>query len=267
MVQIRESVFTVSRAVLFLCVIQLHPILWAQETEGNSTGTAQPVPRSRTIRTPPEGGRSVPSPQRMATPPPSAVVNLPGEIAPARFEVAVYEVRLPEARVTQIEAPALEAKAATVESLAKALAEFGDTHLLYKIDQSVNLHGETIRMGTQKPVITGTRMVPSGGAINSVTYQEVGLIVKLAAALPAPESARGNLVVQLDFELSVPAESGVEIAPSVSASETRQLQLSHGAAPRNGRPVVLLSVNAGTGDKEVLPTAYVIRYVFHEPVE
>ena len=96
---------------------------------------------------------------------------------------------------------------------------------------------------------------------------EVGLIVKLAAALPPPESARGSMVVQLNFELSVPAESGVEIAPSVPAFETRQLQLSHGAAPRNGRPVVLLSVNAGTGDEDVSPTAYVIRYVFHEPAD
>ncbi|MCP5519977.1 MAG: hypothetical protein H7A46_00345 [Verrucomicrobiales bacterium] len=195
---------------------------------------------------------------------PASVLSPPTKIAPARFETTVYEVRLPRARISQLEAPALESKAATAGSLAKALGEFGDTQVLYKVDQTVNLCGETIRLGTQKPVIAGTRVMPTGQAINTVTYQEVGLIVKLAANPPPVHADRGSFPVQLEFELSVLEESGIEIAPSVPAFQTKQLQLSHGAAPHFGKAVVLLSVSAGTGSDQVFPTAYVIRYVFHK---
>jgi hypothetical protein len=188
----------------------------------------------------------------------------PTEVAPARFEATVFELQLPNAREAEFEVPALEGRAATAADLAKALAEFGETKVLYKVDQTVNLCGESITMGSREPMVTGSRQTGSGGAINSVTYQEVGLIVSLAASPAASDAPRTNLVVQVSFELSALADSGIEIAPSVKASRIRNLQLSHSETPRYGRPVVLLSASAPPGADQEYLTAYVVRYVFRE---
>jgi multidrug efflux pump subunit AcrA (membrane-fusion protein) len=57
---------------------------------------------------------------------------------------SVYEVQVPENRVADLDARSLESKAATAQSLAKALAEIGQTKVLCKVDQTVNLFGESI---------------------------------------------------------------------------------------------------------------------------
>ncbi len=202
--------------------------------------------------------------ERMLSRPPMAA-RPPAEVAPARFEATVFEVEVPEARIVELDAKALEAKAATAQDLAKALAEFGKTKVLHKIDQTVNLYGESILLGTHEPMITGTRQMESGRGFNSVTYQEVGLVVNFAASPPPPESPRKDLNVQVNFNLSTMADSGVELSPGLKASSIRSVQFSQTGTPRFGRPSVLLNVSAASGgDNKALPTAYVVRYVLNE---
>lgn len=270
----RNRTRAVSRILAGLTAVLLLPNLRPQEAappaESNSPrpvgipGGATPPGRTRPLRAAPGEGFSQPLPERLGSRYPASGLRPPSEVAPARFEAAVYEVRVPEARLAELEAPALEARAATVPDLAKALGEFGETRLLYKLDQTVNLYGESIVMGSQEPMVTGSRRMDSGPAINTVTYQEVGLIVKLAADPPAPDAPRKEPAVQVNFELSAMTDSGVEIAPSVKAQRIRNLQLSHSETPRFGRPMVLLHVAAAPGNAEAPPTAYVIRYVFRE---
>lgn len=192
----------------------------------------------------------------MPAPPP------PTEIAPARFEATVYEVQIPGDRIADLEAPTLEAKASTVQGLGKALQSFGSPKVLYKIDQVVNLYAESITLGTSEPMVTGSRRMDSGSAINSITYQQVGLIVNLSASSPPKDPPGKDLAVQVKFELSALAESGVELAPQVRANSIRSVQLSHSETPRFGNPVVLLNVCALSGSDQAV--AYVIRYRFSE---
>jgi hypothetical protein len=97
----------------------------------------------------------------------------PTEVAPARFEATVFEVQIPENRIADLDAQSLENQAGTAQSLVKALAEFGPTKTLYKVDQTVNLFGESITLGTSQPMVTGTRMTDSGQVNNSITYCRV----------------------------------------------------------------------------------------------
>ena len=199
------------------------------------------------------GPRGMPS----AMPPPT-------EVAPARFEATVFEVQIPENRIADLDAQALENKAGTGQSLAKALADFGPTKALYKVDQTVNLFGESITLGTSQPMVTGTRMTESGQTINSITYQQVGLVINLSANPAPPDATKKIPDTQVDFHLAVLTDSGVELAPKVKASSTRNVELSHSETPKFGRACVLLNVSAATGSAATPATAYVVRYVFSE---
>jgi hypothetical protein len=134
-------------------------------TEGPAGKAAPPAGRARFGGALPERVSSRPAPPA------------PVDIAPARFEAVVYEVEVPENRIADLDAQALEAKAATVRDLATALETFGRAKILYKIDQTANLYGETITLTTTEPMITATRQMDAGGSIN----QQVGLIVNLLA--------------------------------------------------------------------------------------
>ena len=228
----------------------------------NGERATPPPGRVRAARLPAGGGippRAPTFPLSRSTP-----TRAPSDIALARFEAIVFEVQLPENRVAELDLQALEGKAATAQDLGQALQAFGKTRVLHKIDQPVNLYGETITLGSSTPMVTGSRMTDGGTAINSISYQQVGLVINLAASVPPPESSRAGLDVQFTLELSAAAESGVEIAPKVPAVSIRNLQLTHSETIRMGKPQILLNVSAPPAGEKGLPTAYVVRYAFGE---
>ena len=171
---------------------------------------------------------------------------------------------MPEDRIASLDARVLEAKAATAPALAKALAEFGQTRVLYKVDQTVNLFGERITLSENEPMVTGSRMNASGDAINSVSYQNVGLKIDISASVPAADAKRKEPNTQVIFNLAAFEESNVELAPKVRAKSVRTIDLSHSEVPRFGQPCVQFNLSAGTGAPGAQATAYVIRYVFSE---
>jgi beta-lactamase regulating signal transducer with metallopeptidase domain len=209
----------------------------------------------------------------------------PTNVAPARFEATIYEVAVPENRITDLDAVKLESAAATPQALATALSDFGSPKILYKVDQTVNLYGENITLGSQEPMVTGTRINADGKAINTISYQNVGLITRISAAAPRdgsghPQTSTVHLYtndhpvakvtygqntepdVQLNFQLSAMADSGVELASGVKANRIRSLSLSQSGTPKFGKPSVLVTVSApGSGEKSP-STAYIVRYRF-----
>jgi hypothetical protein len=229
-----------------------------------ATGQAPSPGRTRTVRMSPEEYQATRSGERMPLRPQPPALRPSTEVAPARLEVTVYEVPVPENRIMELEAPALEAKAATPQDLAKALEAFGKPKVLYKIDQAVNLYGESIMLGTREPMVTGSRRTDVGTTISTITYQQVGLLVNLAATPQPKDAPPKELNVQVNIDLSVLADSGIEIAPQVNATRVRSLQLSHSETPRFGKPWVLLNVSAPPAGDKVPPVAYVVRYVFRE---
>ena len=215
----------------------------------------------RTVRNV-DGERTVPltaerAPSRLGPTPPRP----PSEVAPARFEATVFEVQISNESIHNINVPSLEAKAGTPQALNKALDEYGKAKVLYKIDQVVNLFGENITLGTQEPVIANSRANISGGVINSVTYQQVGLIISISANRIPKKSDDTDLCMQMNLELSAPFESSIEISPQMKATSTRNISLSHSEIPQYGKPLVLLNICVPGSEKES-PVAYVVRYIF-----
>jgi beta-lactamase regulating signal transducer with metallopeptidase domain len=194
-----------------------------------------------------------------------SVYHPPTNVAPVRFEATVYELEIPENRIADLDAAKLESAAATPQSLTGALAAFGAPKVLYKVDQTVNLYGERITLGTQEPMVTGASMNAQGMRVNSITYTSVGLITSIAAAAPRGGSRSAEPDVQLNFHLSAIAPSVVEIADGVPASRIRTVALSQSGTPKFGKPSVLVTVSAAGAGEKSLPVAYIVRYQFTQP--
>ncbi len=231
----------------------------AQVNPGPAPGPADAQPRFRNRPVP--GGTAIPG---IAPSPgaPAPNARLPLDVAPARFEAAVYELRVAEDQLASLDAQSLENKAASAQSLAQALSRLGQTRILYKVDQTVNLYGENILLGSSEPMVTGTRALESGKFVNSITYQQVGLRISIVSVLLPPNENHKGMETQLSLQLSVLADSGVELAPDLKASRIRNVDLSHSENPRFGRPSVQLSVWPASGTNAAM--AYVVRYVFSE---
>ena len=189
----------------------------------------------------------------------------PTNVAPARFEATVYELEVPENRIADLDAAKLESTAATPQALAAALGAFGTPKILYKVDQTVNLYGENITLGTQEPMITGTSQRANGGPVNTISYTSMGLITRISAPAPPDNSKRGDPNVQLNFILSVMAESGVAISDNAIANRIHTIQLSQSGTPKFGKPSVLVTVNAASPGEKSRPVAYIVRYLFTQP--
>ena len=193
-----------------------------------------------------------------STPPPT-------NVAPARFEATVYELEIPENRIADLDAAKLESSAATPQSLTGALRAFGTPKVLYKVDQTVNLYGENITLGTQEPTVSGTSMNARGMRVNSIMFQNVGLVTRIAAAVPLIAGRIADLKVQLNFQLSVIAPSNVELSDGVPATSVRTVALSQSGTPKFGTPSVLVTVSAAAAGEKSPPVAYIIRYQFTQP--
>jgi hypothetical protein len=176
----------------------------------------------------------------------------PTEAAPARFEATVYEVRAAEDRIASLDARALEAKAGTAQALTKALAEFGQTKVLYKVDQTVNLFGDRIALTDNEPMVTGPRI------------RNVGLRIDISASAPASDGKRKVPNTQVVFHLATLDDRSFELEPTARVKPVRIINLRHSEVPRFGQPCVQLNVSAGTGEPAAQATACVVRYVFSE---
>ncbi len=190
----------------------------------------------------------------------------PDQVLSARFQATVFEVQAPEDRLKGLDAKALTAKAATVEKLLSALSAVGTVRVLHRVDQPVNVCSEQITLGGSEPVVMGARISPAGQVIKSVTYHEVGFIVRLKAPPPAKPADPKGTVVTMAVQLAALAPSETEIAPGVKAAATRNVSLNHSEPLTFGRPVVMVSASATAVGAEAPSAAYVIRYVFSPPV-
>ena len=214
-------------------------------------------PERPMVRMAPEG-----APRLMRGPVDAA--KAPTDILPARFEATVYEVQVPADRAGKLDSAALAAKAADPDGLRAALAEFGPTKVLYRVDQPVNLYSERIMIGSTEPMVTATRKTDTGQSINTVQYQNVGLTIAISGSQPPKESGRKGLDVQMMIQLAALSDSAVEIGTGVKASVIRTISIDHGEPVQYGRPLVMLNVTYPAKDEKGNAHAYVIRYVFNE---
>jgi hypothetical protein len=187
----------------------------------------------------------------------------PAKVLTAHFQATIYEVEAVAERLSAVDGKALAKKATSAEGLLGALSSVGTTRILYRFDQPVNVFGETLRIGSSEPVVTGTRTSSGGQTINQVTYQQVGAIIHLSAWPPPREAKRKDPEVKVSAELAVLAASDVELAPGRKVTSTRSLSLQNTGQLEFGEPQVMLAVSSTSTDQQRRPAMYVIRYVFN----
>lgn len=205
-------------------------------------------------------------------------MQLSSEILPAQFQATVYEVQAPADRLGTLDAKALTSQAATPETLFSALAQTGKTRLLYRLEQPVNVFSTMITIGSSEPVIVGTRTIPTGQSINNISYQNVGVIVRLSAQGPPKDENGAAPIVTTAIRLSVLGPGDNEIAPGRKASAARAMSLEGSEALELNQPRVLLAIStnafssirtsadrSGRTPTPIAPVGYVVRYQFGPP--
>jgi len=234
------------------------------EAKPESPAAAPPAERPAG-RMPPEGGpRLTRGSMGPGSPLGGAPAKAPTDVLPARFEATVYEVQVPADRAGKIDAAALSAKAANADDLCKALAEFGPAKILYRVDQPVNVYSERIVISSVEPMVTNTRLSENGAKINTVQYQNVGLVIVLSGSQPPKDSGRKGPDVQMMIELAALGDSAAEVAAGVKVLAVRRVSIEHSEPFQYGRPLVMLNVTYPAKDEKGNAYACVIRYVFNE---
>ena len=189
---------------------------------------------------------------------------IPADASSARFQAVVFEVKIPDNRIAAFDAQRIGNQTRTAEDFEKTLRTFGDVKTLYRVDQTVSLReADRIVISEKVPVVTARRQTPGGQGINTVQYQDVGVIFQLAA--PSKDAAAGS-GHPLDVELAVATDGAAEITPGISSKNFRNIQLSCGPLTEFGKPYAAASIDSAAREKGQTPTAYVCRVVL-DPVQ
>ena len=192
---------------------------------------------------------------------PHAGPPAPAEGYTCPLAATIYEVHLPSESALGLDAAGLARAAGNPADLQKTLATLGEAKVLYRVDESVRLSGDRIQIGSRVPMVVGTGRTGPGGAAGTVQYQSVGAILKVAGQ-PAPD---GDITAKLELEISALTESAVEISPNTPARVRRKVEMAHNGPVTPGRPVVLVSADAGSPDAKGRAVAYIARIVLGAP--
>jgi hypothetical protein len=197
----------------------------------------------------------------------------------AQFQATVYEVRAPAERIAGFEERSLTDHAATADALLTALARTGEARVLYRTDQPVNVFSTMTTIGSSEPVVTGSRTTVATNRINSIGYQNVGLVVRLSAQPPPRGESNPAPNVNMAVKLSVLYPGENELAPGQKETVARSVTLGHSEVLAFNRPRVLLAISSNVlslarvstkrganAEKSAAPIAYVIRYQFGSPL-
>jgi beta-lactamase regulating signal transducer with metallopeptidase domain len=179
-----------------------------------------------------------------------------GEGPTCTFDATVYDVRIPVDKIGKLDVEALAKSAESAEAFEKTLASLGTTKPMYRASQSVRLAGDTITIGSQVPVVTNTRVTDKGQAINTVQYSSVGAVFSLAGKATD---------LDLGIQVSSASDAGAAVSDKVTAPVMRRVTLSHKGPFQPRKPLVLVSVDGDSPDKEGKAVAYIGRIILGEP--
>jgi hypothetical protein len=184
---------------------------------------------------------------------------IPADAGSARFRAMVFEVKMPENRIAPFDAQRIGVGSKTAEDFEKALKRFGEVKVLYQVDQAVSLkEAAKIVISDKIPVVTARRVAAGGQMVDSVQYQNVGVIFQIAEPTKDVAAGRGH---QLDVELAVATDSPVEITPRFAPKNFRNVQMSCGALTEFRKPYVAAGIDSAAREKDQMSAAYVCRVV------
>lgn len=184
-----------------------------------------------------------------------------GEGPTCTFDVTIYDVRLPVEQIGKLDVDALANASQTAEAFEKALAALGTARPMYRVNQSVRLSGDTVNIGSEVPMVTNTRLTDKGQSINSVQYQNVGAIFRIAGQSEGGE----GVDLDLSIEVSSSSDTGTAISDKVNAILMRRSTMSHKGPVKPKKPFVIVSVDANSVDKDGKAVACIGRITLGEP--
>jgi hypothetical protein len=209
-----------------------------------TTRPAMPVPRF--------GGRGFPG-----------GAPAPGEGPTCTLDATIYDVRIPVDQIGKLDVDALAKAAESADAFEKALAALGTARPMYRANQSVRLAGDTITIGSEVPIVTNTRVTDKGQTVNTVQYASTGALFSIAGK--AAGAAGGGGEVDLNIQVSSSGDASAAISDKVKAPLMRRATLSHKGPFEARKPFVVVSVDAGSADKDGKAVAYIGRVTLGEP--
>jgi hypothetical protein len=209
-------------------------------------------PTTRPITAPRFGGRGFPG----GTP-------APGEGPTCTLDATIYDVRIPVDQIGKLDVDALAKAAESADAFEKALAALGTARPMYRANQSVRLAGDTITIGSEVPIVTNSRVTDKGQTVNTVQYASTGALFSIAGK--AAGAAGGGGEVDLNIQVSSSGDVSAAISDKVKAPLMRRATLSHKGPFEARKPFVVLSVDAGSADKDGKAVAYIGRVTLGEP--
>jgi beta-lactamase regulating signal transducer with metallopeptidase domain len=177
------------------------------------------------------------------------------------LDATIYDVRIPVDQIGKLDVDALAKAAQTADEFEKALAALGTARPMYRATQSVRLGGDTITIGSEVPIVTNSQMTDKGQMINTVQYQSTGALISVAGKA----AGQGGGDVDLNIQVSSAADGGAAISDKVKAPVMRRATLSHKGPFEPRKPFVVVSVDAGSADKDGKAVAYIGRVTLGEP--
>ena len=181
------------------------------------------------------------------------------------FHAAIYEIQGASNRLAALDATALENSATTDETLLKTLQQTGKARVLYRFDQPINVYSGEIVYSASDPVVTGMQSTAKGPLVSSISYANLGAILRLSAQPPSNDPGSNLPEVNLKVQLAefVPGDietlsytAGAHSVPRViNLEQTRRLDFS--------RPQIIVRQSLEfADDAQAAPAAYVLRYTF-----
>ena len=183
-----------------------------------------------------------------------------GEGPACTFDATIYDVRMAADQIGRLDVVALSGASGSAEAFEKALGALGTAKPMYRADQSVRLSGDTISIGAQVPYVTSSSMTAGGQTMHSITYVHTGAIFSLAGKTDA-----NNVDMDLTIEVSSMLESAVTTGGDAKSPIMHTATLSHKGPVTPRKSFIVVTVDAGSLDKDGKAVAYIGRVTVGEP--
>jgi hypothetical protein len=238
-----------------LCALCLFTVL-AMPAGAQSQGEAakpRREPPGEQARPAERAPAKAPTNQEAPAPPP------PREIATVRFEATIFQVELAPERAPELDVKTLTAEAARAVKLAQALQKFGDTKVLYRVDQRVTADGGRqgkIEISQDTPYVTTVQKSAGGENPTSIGRQHVGASFELFA-VAAEGAPPGRVQATVRIELSAMSDSDLKVGGELTAPTFWRISQSYGGPTDLGKPIVLVSADSSRGGGSSKSMAFV----------
>ncbi|HEX4796688.1 MAG TPA: M56 family metallopeptidase [Humisphaera sp.] len=180
-----------------------------------------------------------------------------GEGPTCHFDATLYDVRMPIDRIGKLSAGAMDNVAQSAESFEKALAALGVPKPIYRANQSVRLSGDRINIGSNSPYVSNTSIRADGQNINTINYISTGATFLLAGKAASPD------IIELDLSIQLSSQSESTVSIVGTADNLMPIihtcSLLHKGPVQPGKSFVVITVDAGSLDKDGKAVAYIAR--------